>query len=585
MHHYKKKILICLSLLAFFVTQAQQTINYITGFGNPDNVSNTCNLFNQNTLYTIASFKHWPVSGGVTRIGGSPIELKTRGGTSTTTTRGTAYAIEYPIKSGYSYRIVLNAYRSNTQTNPIVSFEVAARPALPIPNNDGTNPGACGSVVFGQLTAVQLFRISSTNFAVSNPNASNLTAVNNWVAPENRSFFTLLAYGGNIGEDASVYINSVTITETPPPSNFSISPSPYNLSCGTTVAQTFTISNLNNTPNVTGYTWNLGANNGWLFNGSPAPATISTGTNNTLELTPACGIKPNNFSATVTTTISSAQTNTVNVSVSPPTNLSISGSSTICSGSTDYTINGLVCNSTISWTTPPSGVASLSNLSSSPTTLTYGGTPGTFTLTANVTSCGVTAPVTLPIQAGSYASSFYTMSGGNSTTQPLYWCPGQTYSFNVNGPGSNYVWTAPPGWTVRPSGPAPNYKAYRAPSSTSPPTGSVSVTFTEPCGTTITKSFFVAYSQTACTGTDPRFTFSPNPAPSYINVSVASGYTGTVYINRIQIVSTTTGLTVFDQTYSGNTSNAYITTSGFQAGTYNLRIYDGSTWAVYQFIR
>jgi hypothetical protein len=43
--------------------------------------------------------------------------------------------------------------------------------------------------------------------------------------------------------------------------------------------------------------------------------------------------------------------------------------------------------------------------------------------------------------------------------------------------------------------------------------------------------------------------------------------------------------TVFDQTYGANTSNAYITTSGFQTGIYNLRIYDGSAWATYQFLR
>jgi hypothetical protein len=576
----KSKTLITVLLFSFCAVEAQQTIDYVSGFGNPDNVSNTCNLFNQNTPYTIASLTHWPVSGGVNRLGGSPIELKTRGGTSTSTTRGTAYAIQYAIKSGYTYTIAINAYRSNIQNNAIVSFEVAARSALPDPNNDGTNPSACGSVTLGQLTAVQLFRISSNNFAISSQNASNSTPVQNWKAPENRSFFTILAYGGNNGEDASVFINSITITETAPIS-FTLAPAAINLSCGTTSAQILTVTNVFNTPNVT-HTWNLGANNGWLFNGSPAPATISTGASNTITLTPDCGKALSNVSATVTVGGSNYNTNSSTITVAQPT-YSISGPLSICSGNTSYSINGLVCNSTVLWTAPASNLATLSSLTTSPTTLTATGTSGNFTLTANVTSCGVTTPVTLPVRVGSYTSSDYIMYGGNSTTQPLYWCPNQTYSFSVNGPGSNYQWTIPTGWTINYNG---GYVlALKAPTSSYPPTATVAVSFTEPCGNTITKSFFTSYSSSACIGTDPRFTYSPNPAPSYLNVAVASGYIGTVYIRRIQIINVNTGITVFDQTYGGNASSAYITTSGFQTGTYSLRIYDGSSWASYQFLR
>lgn len=219
----------------------------------------------------------------------------------------------------------------------------------------------------------------------------------------------------------------------------------------------------------------------------------------------------------------------------------------------------------------------------------YGGTPGNFTLTANVTSCGVITPVTLPVHVGAYSSSAYTMSasgpGSTGSTQPLYWCPNQTYSFTISGgDASNYQWTIPPGWTL-------NYQSnylcvLKAPTSSYPPTGQVEVTFTEPCGTQITKSFFVSYSSSSCSGTDPRFTFSPNPAPSYLYVAVASGYTSTTKIQRIQIINTSNYITVFDQSYgTPGTLSAYVTTSSFQSGTYTLRIYDGTTWAVYQFVR
>jgi hypothetical protein len=182
-------------------------------------------------------------------------------------------------------------------------------------------------------------------------------------------------------------------------------------------------------------------------------------------------------------------------------------------------------------------------------------------------------------------STDYTLTGGGSTTQPLYWCPNQTYSFSISGgAASNYVWSIPTGWTSVYNGGYVN--ALKAPSSTYPPTGTVSVTFTPSCGGgTVTKSFFTAYSSSACTGTDPRFTYSPNPAQSYLNVAVASGYTSTVTIKSIQIIGVSTGITVFDQSYGSGVLSAYITTSGFQTGNYNLRIYDGTAWATYQFVR
>ena len=344
---------------------------------------------------------------------------------------------------------------------------------------------------------------------------------------------------------------------------------------------TFTVTNGANTPNVTNHTWNLGNNNGWLFNGTPAPAIVSTGTTNTLTLTPDCGKALSNVSATVTAGGNNFNTNTATVSISQPT-YSINGSAAVCSGSNNYSINGLVCNSSVLWTAPPSNLATLSSLTTSPTTLTATGTSGNFTLVANVTSCGVTTPLTLAVRTGGYTSSDYTLTGGNSSTQPLYWCPGKSYSFSINGLGSNYLWTPPSGWSMGYGG--GYFQVMNAPTSTYPPTGSASVTFTEPCGTTITKTFFAAYSSTACTGTDPRFTYAPNPAPSYLNVAVASGYSN-VYIKRIQIQSVSTGFTVFDQSYGLFVTSTYIATSSFNTGTYSLRIYDGSVWANYQFMK
>jgi hypothetical protein len=366
-------------------------------------------------------------------------------------------------------------------------------------------------------------------------------------------------------------------------SSLTMSASPNSIPCGSTTPVTFTI-NASSLTGITGYTWNIGSPNGWLYNGSPAPSSINT-TTNTITLTSVCGAAL--ASPTGAVTVSNAGSNctidipATSLSITPPA-LSIQGTQSLCSGNSSYSINGLVCNSSVSWTPPPSSLATLNSLTTSPTTLTSTGTSGNFTLTANVTSCGVTTPVTLAVRTGGYTSSDYTLSGGSGSTQPLYWCPGKSYSFSINGPGSNYLWTPPTGWSL---GYGSGYfQTMNAPTSTYPPSGSASVTFTEPCGTTITKTFFVAYSSTACTGTDPRFTYAPNPAPSYLNVAVASGYSN-VYIKRIQIQSVSTGFTVFDQSYGSFVTSTYITTSSFTTGTYSLRIYDGSVWANYQFMK
>lgn len=269
--------------------------------------------------------------------------------------------------------------------------------------------------------------------------------------------------------------------------------------------------------------------------------------------------------------------------------LSISGVQSFCSGTQNYTVANVLSTATATWSVSPTGIATLGNTVGLSTSLTAVGA-GFVTLTATINQCAQQpVVVNYSIHIGSYTSSDYTLSasgpGSTGSTQPLYWCPNQTYSFTISGGNaSNYQWTIPSGWTL-------NYQSnylcvLKAPASSYPPTGQVEVTFTEPCGTPITKSFFIAYSSSSCSGTDPRFTFSPNPAPSYLYVAVASGYTSTTKIQRIQIINTSNYITVFDQSYgTSGTLSAYVTTSGFQSGTYTLRIYDGTTWAVYQFVR
>ncbi len=575
-----KKLLLFALLITVSEIDAQQVINYKTGFGSaPDNVSNACNLFNQSTQFTIGTFKHWPVSGGVVRTSDSPIELKTRGGTSTTTTKGTAFAIEYAIKSGYKYSISINAYRISPQNNAAIYVEVAARQALPNPNTDGTDPTACGFVQLSQLTAVQSFKISVNNLTINSENAANLAAVQNWTAPQDRSFFTFLVYGGNNAEDASVFINSITITETAPQPSFTLAASPTSIACGSTAPVTFTATG-SNIPNgaTVSYNWNLGANNGWLYNGSAVSSTISTGTNNSITLTPDCGKPLSSISATITANGNNYNTsNSASISITSPS-YSISGVSSLCSGSTDYALNGTVCGSSIAWVAPPSNLATLSSLTTSPTTLTYGGTSGNFNLTANVTSCGITTPVTLPIHVGGYGSDFKMSS---TLSNPPYYCLNDVVTFNISGGhGANYNWSWPAGWTAV-SSQGNSYIQLKA-TGTNPPIGAVSVQYNDLCGNLISKGDIVVL-DINCGSAYVPFTVYPNPTPVGTSFLTVAQKLSTYPISRIQIFNPY-GLINFDQTYNQVPSAQINIANWTTTGIYVVKILSGGQWYSVKFL-
>lgn len=411
MYPLKVKILLFCFFLSVSKLNAQQTIDYISGFGSPDNISSSCNLFNASSPYTIGTFKHWPVSGGVLRSLGSPIELKTKGGQSSSTTRGTAYAFEYAIKKDYKYSITINAYRQNFLNNVKINFELGVRTALPNPNNDGTDPTACASVTLNQLTAVQTGKISEG--LIENKDAANIQVLQNWLSSSARSYFTILAYGGNNGEDASLFINSITITETAPTPTFTINP--ISLQCGTTANQTFTVTNVYNSPGITNYSWNLGSsNNGWLYQGNPAPQTISTGTSSTITLAPVCGSTLTNISATVTSNGTNYQSTGGAVTITNAAQ-TIQGNSSLCDATASYSIN-LLCNSSVNWVSSDPSVATVPS-TGNPVTVTRVG-PGTFTLTANITgNCGSSsANLTITSTAVPTASTLLALyaTGGSS---------------------------------------------------------------------------------------------------------------------------------------------------------------------------
>lgn len=173
-----------------------------------------------------------------------------------------------------------------------------------------------------------------------------------------------------------------------------------------------------------------------------------------------------------------------------------------------------------------------------------------------------------------FTSSDYTLVGNNGS---MYWCPNQTTSFSVSGQGAtNYNWSLPTAWTMINNG--GSYVVVRAPSSTYPPTGTLSVSVTEPCGTIIAINKFLAYSSSACSPSIP-FTLYPSPASTYVNIEVTNSQTN---IAAVQITDMYGNILINNQ-YSGNYTGVQIGVYALQNGPKIAKIYSGTQWYSIQF--
>ncbi len=170
-------------------------------------------------------------------------------------------------------------------------------------------------------------------------------------------------------------------------SSFALTPSPINITCGSTTPVIFTISDVNSAPGSINYNWNVGGS--WKYNGSPAPNVINT-TVNTITLTPNT-LPLSNIS--VTPILNNVNQSTIISTVNYPAFTSsavISGNiNTSCNfpSNSIFTINAGAGNS-VSWSSSDTNVAFLSSPSNTQVTVNSISS-GSFTLNALITNqCG-----------------------------------------------------------------------------------------------------------------------------------------------------------------------------------------------------
>lgn len=334
--------------------------------------------------------------------------------------------------------------------------------------------------------------------------------------------------------------------------------------------------------------WSIGSNvstgSNWIAGGNNITVTsdLSNGDESTIKIRPTnnCGTGLSNGQAPSQISISR-----------PAPNLSITTSGNtnyICSGSRDYTINGMPAGATVSWQISDPALATIPPNSTSPTvTVTKVGGNGAVTLTATVMHCTFTYTVTKNIPLGSPSfigtSEFASGSNGPHTLSSANFMNASVadlrmdqslgyyyYNWSIT-QGSVYSW-----WSDNIYG---TVHIDLGPNAQSGQNFYLNLTAYNNCGA-LNERYFVYYSP--CTSCSYRV--SPNPAKSSINVSsVTESNKVSSKFYMIKITDQIGNIKKIVEFKSGITS-ANISLAGIPPGIYLISIFDGKIWNSQQMI-
>lgn len=570
----KKQLLHPLFSIFFLLTSSTKlfsqnaNIVYSTATGLCNIVTNPscCNVFNMSSNTVVGGFRHLPLAGGA-NFDGTGIGMMTTYNPGNNTDNGCGYAIEYPFKYGYNYVVKITMSYKPMIWAPSVKVGLFSSS---LPNPSLTNPTACGPV--GYSNYVSAFGFLQGNFLAHTPSSTEYT-VPQFSVPSAYNFMSIVVNAGYTS-GTSIKITKVTITETP---RFTLTPNNTAKVCGTSVAQTFSVNNLGNAPGVTSYSWNLGATpNGWTYLGSPAPASIVT-TGNSINLTAnACEI-PSSVSATANTATLSYQTN---VSTISPTNpmLTITGSSSLCSGSQQYSVDNIPCGGTVSWSVSLSGPATMTT-SGNQATLNYVSS-GNIILYANVSLPCAVGSINLvkEIVVGIPIADNFPIFG------PSLLCTNQIgfYSTPVYG-GVTYNWTV----TGFPGGGAgPSFTLMAPPF---PGSGQIILNLSNACGNVPDPPIMFVNINNCF----KSFVVTPNPATDNLSINATNDkktvtpddkegkQQGLIYAIK---VFDNSGNTKIERQYRLGQTSVNLQVTSLNSGIYLISIFNGKSWESQQIV-
>ncbi len=247
----------------------------------------------------------------------------------------------------------------------------------------------------------------------------------NWIQGSNNANITtdlytqgdiLISPKNNCGPNLTNSPSYTTINVNRPP-GFTVLPAVVSIPCGSTDPVNFTVNNSINATGITDYTWDLGpVPNGWFYNGNPAQRYISTGLNNSIQLTPICGDSQKNVSANVTFngTVCSSSKSIIN-SVQP--SISITGASAFCGNSSAYILNNVPCSPSITWTSSNPSIASITASGTQASLNKNSNGDVTLTATINNIACLTNKTFSQTVSVGiPAANNIILWSSSNTTT-------------------------------------------------------------------------------------------------------------------------------------------------------------------------
>ncbi|HEY5408706.1 MAG TPA: putative Ig domain-containing protein [Ginsengibacter sp.] len=355
-------------------------------------------------------------------------------------------------------------------------------------------------------------------------------------------------------------VSATTITAVLPASGVTSGPITVTTPGGTATSSTFTIntavpvqpsaitgnasfcigtSQTYSVTNVAGVTYTWTAPAGWTITSGQGTNSITFSTAGatagTLSVTPAnsCGN-------------GTAQTLPVTVTTVPAQPGAITGTTPVCSGSSQtYTVSG-VLGVTYSWNIPGTGWTITSGQGTNSVTYNAGTASGSVTVTPSNT-CGNGTAQTLPVTVNTVPAKPSAITGNASV------CAGSPQTYSVTSvAGVTYTWNTPGDWTYV-SGQGTNSVTYTVGTTS----GAVQVTPSNGCGNGALQTLNV----TVTTGVPAQ------PVSIGGNVSVCSGSTQSYSVTNVAGVADTWNTPVGWVLVSGQGTNSVTYTVGSGSGT------------------
>ncbi len=527
-------------------------------------LGSACNVFSPSA--TVSGVSHSSLAGGVSFTSGSGIKLSTTPMASPK--GGTAFIVNYNFFPGDEYTIAITAVG-----NTAISLKTAV-----VPNtNQFSTSGTSNCSPDGNVSNYALVGFGNGNFGLTTSTATYNVPAFTITGSSSVHFLIVWATGGQPSlslDDMTIskIVISKKVTVVP---TFTISPATFTIPCGSSSAQTFTVTNVNNTPGVTSYNWDLGSSsNGWLYNGNPAPQVIST-SGNTLTLTSTnCVNALGNITVTaVTSGATYPANNSVATDVTIPA-VTVDGFNDICTTG-DYSISNLPCNASVTWSFIPAGAASLSTTTGTQTTVTKI-TAGKLILRANITSscgnfqAGKFIHMEDPLPVLGISQTINCQSGGviPPSQFSVYNDPGNTtYHWSyIKNSGSlvNLPYTTP---NIAPKFGVGSYQLF--------------VWGENACGESdeASTSFNVFY----CPMFGRKLNVSPNPATSTLNIKLNGdndqAKTGAIKssMTMVELIDQTGNIILRKKLASGTTTLS-LPVGHLRNDIYTLRVFDGNEW-------